>query len=55
MERIDITLDDSRKEENKKFANLVDPIAFSVFIDRVMSMDEKRSLGELVQALLEGK
>jgi hypothetical protein len=55
MERIEITFDDFRKPENEKFANLVDPILLSIFVDRVMSTDEKRSLAQLVTALLEGK
>lgn len=55
IERLDITLDDARKPANEKFANLVDPILLSIFVDRVMSTDEKRELGKLVTALLEGK
>ncbi len=55
MEQIEITLDDARKVGNEQFANLVDPLRLSIFIDRVKSTDEKRSLAELVTALLEGK
>lgn len=54
-ERIEVTLDDERKLDNEKFANLVDPVLWQIFIRRTMSTDEKRSLGELVTALLEGK
>lgn len=54
-ERIVVTLDDERKPDNEKFANLVDPALLSIFIKRAMSTDEKRSLAELVKALLEGK
>lgn len=52
---IEVTLDDDRKPDNEKFANLVDPVLFSIFIKRTMSTEEKRSLNELVTALLEGK
>jgi hypothetical protein len=55
MERVEITLDDPRKPENELFSNLVDPVKLSVLIDRIMNTDEKRSLNELVEALLEGK
>lgn len=55
MERIEVTFGDPRKPDNEKFANLVDPILLSVFVDRVMSTDEKRNLSQLVKALLEGK
>ena len=55
MKRVDITLDDHRKPENQMFANIVDPINLSIFVNRVTDTEEKRSLEELVEALLAGK
>ena len=55
MKIIEITLDDPRKIENEMFSNLVDPLKLSLLIDRIMNTDEKRSLNELVEALLQGK
>jgi hypothetical protein len=52
---LEVTFDDDRKPDNEKFANLVDPVLWSIFIRRTMSTDEKRSLSELVTALMEGK
>jgi hypothetical protein len=54
-EKITVTLEDDSKLENKKFSNLVDPILWSVLMERFKSTSEKRSLEELVQALLEGR
>lgn len=53
-EDVKVTLEDDRSLPNKRFANLVDPIRWAIFIDQVKNTNEKRSLAELIQALIEG-
>lgn len=55
MEDIIITLADPNDIGTEKFANIVDPVLLSIFIERLQDPNEKRSLDELVQALLEGR
>ena len=55
MEDIRITLSDPNDPGTEKFSNLVDPVLLSVFIERLKDPNEKRSLNELVEALLEGR
>ena len=52
--RLKITFDDPNKEDNKKFANLVDPVLFTTFIERLQNSEETRTLEELFDALLDG-
>ena len=52
---VKITLEDETSLDNKKFFNLVDPIRWSIFLDQVKNTNEKRSLEELIQALIEGR
>jgi hypothetical protein len=54
-ERINIDLKDARSRENMAFANLVDPAQFDAFIRHVLDVKEKRTLPELVKALLDGR
>ena len=55
MKEIRITLNDPREPENTQFANLVDPVLLSIFIERLKDTSEKRSVQELVEALLNGQ
>jgi len=55
MKEIRVDLNDPVKEENIKFANLVDPVLLSIFVDRINDVHEKRSLKELFDLLLEGR
>jgi len=55
MEKLEITLNDDRNPDDEVFTRLVSTSDWSIFIDRVFSLREKRSLSELVKALLEGK
>jgi len=55
MKEIRITLDNPREPSNIQFANLVDPVLFSIFVERVKDPNEKRTIEELVEALLEGR
>lgn len=55
MEEIVVTLDDPKKPDNQKFANMVDPVLLSIFVERAMSTEETRTLDELFTDLLEGE
>ncbi|MDC1300007.1 hypothetical protein N8Z24_00715 [bacterium] len=55
MKNLTITLSNPREEGTEKFSNLVDPVLLSIFIERIQDADDKRSIEELVEALLEGR
>ena len=55
MEKIEIKLSQPNDQDDEKFIRLLQPVDWSIFIDRVLSVREKRSLSELVEAFLEGK
>ena len=52
---IEINFSDPKDEGLLNFANLVDPINLSIFIEKVKDSTEKKSIDELVLDLLEGR
>lgn len=54
-ERIEPTLTDPRKEDNIKFANMLDPIRWAKLIKDFQNTDDKRSLEEMLEELISGR
>ena len=55
MENIEINFNDDRDEGLEKFARLVDPILINLFVERVKSTDNKKTIQELLEDWLEGR
>lgn len=54
-ERIEPDLIDPLKEDNQRFVNLLDPLRWSKLIRDFQNTDDKRSLAEMLEELVEGR
>jgi len=48
-------LTDPQGEDNRRLANLLDPQSLNTFLKLLQDTNEKRTIDELFEALLEGK
>lgn len=54
-ERIEPDLVDAQRQDNKKLANLLDPVRWSILIRDFQNTDDKRSFAEMVEELINGR
>ena len=52
---IRVKIDDPNDEGTQKFLNLLDPILWSVFINKVKDMDNTKTIYDLFDELVEGR
>lgn len=55
QKKLEVDLSDPSNEDTIKFLNLIDPLLWSAFVSKVKNTDNKKSIQELFEELLEGR